>query len=452
MPNVRHTQRLALLIAATTAAAAMPMVVAMLAAPALAGEEAPEGRGFLVELGVALGYAAMGLMALQFLLIGRVGPLARRVGQDTLLGIHAWAGIAAAAMLLAHPIVLIVADPGYAAFFDPRVNAPRALALSFAVVAIAALVVTSVARRRLALKYEWWRVAHAALAAMLMLVALAHTIMVGHYTSSLAIMALMAIYTLGPLALLGWLRVVAPLRRNPWRVASVTNERERVWTVQLMADDRRAAITFEPGQFAWVTIGKHPMHPRQHPFSFASSAGPAGKSNDRVAFTIKELGDFTKTIGTIRPGTRAWVEGPAGGFVLPQSAPGAIMVAGGIGITPMISTLRTMADRSDRRPITLIYGNETLDKAVFAAELESLANTLDLRTIHVPEKPPNHWVGPSGFIDKATLESVLTREAIEHHHAMVCGPGPMMDSVEAALLDLGMDRHRVRSERFEMLA
>lgn len=452
MPHARHTQGPALLIAAVVALAGLPMVLAMLIAPAFFGDSAPAGRGFFVGLGVALGYAAMGLMALQFALIGRFGPLSRRFGQDTLLGIHAWAGIGAAAMLVAHPVVLIMADPGYAAFFDPRVNAPRALALSFAVVAIVALVATSVARRRLALTYEWWRVAHAALAAMLMLVGLAHTIMVGHYTASAAMIALMAAYTLGPVALLGWLRVVAPLKRKPWSVATVTNERERVWTVELVADHARAPIAFEPGQFAWVTFGKHPMHPRQHPFSFASSAGPAGSSQGRVAFTIKELGDFTRTIGAMEPGTRAWVEGPAGGFVLPASAKGAIMVAGGIGITPMMSTLRTMADRGDRRPVTLVYGNETLEKAVFASELETLAGTLDLRTIHVPEKPPEDWDGPSGFIDRATLEALLTSDAIEHHHAMVCGPGPMMDGVEAALLDLGMARDRVRSERFEMLA
>lgn len=452
MAHTSQTQRLALLVVALVAAAGMPMVLAMLVAPALSGDAAPAGRGFFVELGVAFGYAAMGLMALQFVLIGRFGPLSRRIGQDTLLGVHAWAGMGAAAMLLAHPIVLILADTDYAAFFDPRVNAPRALALSFAVVAITALVVTSVARRRLALKYEWWRVAHAALAAMLMLVALAHTIMVGHYTASVAVIVLMAAYTLGPLALLGWVRVIGPLKRRPWRVASVTNERERVWTVELAAEDDRAPFAFEPGQFAWVSFAKGPFHPRQHPFSFVSSAGETGSRRDRVAFTIKELGDFTRTIGAMKPGTRAWVEGPAGGFVLPASAKGAIMVAGGIGITPMMSTLRTMADRGDRRPVTLVYGNETMEKAVFAAELETLAGTLDLRTIHVPEKPPEDWDGPGGFIDKAMLEELLTKEAIEDHHAMVCGPTPMMDAVEAALLELGMATDRVRSERFEMLA
>lgn len=452
MAHLTHTKRLALLVLATAAVAGLPMVLAMVVSPALSGGAAPGGRGVAVELGVALGYAALGLMAVQFALIGRLGLLSHRVGQDTLLGVHAVAGIGAAAMLLAHPIVLIVADVRYAAFFDPRVNLLRALALSFAVVAIVALVVTSVARRRLALRYEWWRLGHAALAAMLMLVGLAHTIMVGHYTASVAVVALMALYTLGPLGLLGWIRVVGPLRRRPWRVATVTKERERVWTVELVASDDRAAIAFEPGQFAWLTLGKGPLHPRQHPFSFASSAGPKGSRQSRLAFTIKELGDFTSTIGAIEPGTRAWVEGPAGGFVLPEEAPGAIMIAGGIGITPMMATLRTMADRGDTRPVTLVYGNETIEKAVFAAELETLARTLDLRTIHVPEKPPEDWDGQGGFIDRAMLEELLTGESIAKHHAMVCGPGPMMDAVEMALLDLGMPRDRVHSERFEMLA
>jgi len=355
-------------------------------------------------------------------------------------------------LLVAHPVVLILADRDFAAFFDPRVNFLRAMALSFAMAAILALVVLSVARRRLALAYEWWRVSHALLAAMLMLVALAHTIMVGHYTASIGIIALMGLYTLGPLAVLGYVRILAPMRRAPWHVTSVNNECERVWTVQIQAEPPNPGIRFEPGQFAWLTFGNSPFHPRQHPFSIASSAGPAGTRQHRLAFTIKELGDFTDTIGSLKPGTRAWVDGPVGGFVLPDSAPGAVLIAGGIGITPMMSNLRTMADRGDTRPITLIYANATLEKAAFAEELDQLTQALALRVVHVPEQPPEGRTGPSGFINQPMLATLLTPEAIRAHTAMVCGPVPMIKAVHQALVGCGVHRTRIKSERFDMLA
>ncbi|MCW5756898.1 MAG: ferredoxin reductase family protein [Phycisphaeraceae bacterium] len=461
MAGLGFSQRIALLVSGHLVLASVPMLVAMVAAPALAPTPSPApaqgmgGRGLWVEFGVALGYAALGLFAVQFVLIGRVGVLSRRIGQDSLLGLHKWAGIAAAAFLWAHPVVLIAARPGYAEFFDPRVNAPRALALAAALAAITGLIVLSVLRRRLGLPYEWWRLTHAGLAALLMLIALAHSVMVGHYTSTIATIAMTAAFCLAPLAILGWVHVVGPLRRRPWRVSAVEPVRPRVWAVELTTDDQNAGIAFEPGQFAWLAFGDGPLQLRQHPFTIASSAGAKGQRQQRLAFTIKELGDFTATIGQLPVGTRAWVEGPAGGFGLPPHARGAILIAGGIGITPMLSILRTMADRGDRRRAILLYGNETLEKAAHTDELEALGKRLDLAIIHVPEQPPEHapdgWQGPSGYIDRAMLERVVDRDRLEGDHALVCGPDAMMDAVEDALLALGVGRERIHSERFNIV-
>ena len=448
---MRRLTRFAILTALHLMLAALPMTLAMVVGPALSASPHPGRRGPAVEFGVALGYAALGLMAVQFALIGRFGPLSRRLGQDVLLGFHAWAGVGSAILLWAHPLVLILADRQYAEFFDPRSNLLRAMALSFALLAATALVVLSIARRRFALAYEWWRLSHAALAVLLMLVALAHAIMVGRYTNSPAAVALVVAYTLGPVALLIWLRVLSPRRRRPWRVASVRKERDAVWTIELDAHHGTTPFSFVPGQFVWVTFAEHPWHPRQHPFSIASSAASNGGKPNTIALTIKEQGDFTRRIGSLCPGTRAWVEGPAGTFVLPQRAPRAVLFAGGIGITPFMAMLRTMVDVGDARPVTLVYGTRSPDNAIFTEELARMEATLDLIVIHVPEHPPEAWEGASGPFDRDLIGRILSAEALDEAQFMICGPGAMMDSVERALLALGVARERIHSERFEML-
>lgn len=419
----------------------VPMGVAMLT-------PLPEGRGFWVEFGVALGFVALAMMGGQFALTARFASISRRIGQDTLLQFHRVAGMSAAAMTFSHPIVLILADRTYAEFFDPRVNLMRAGALSAACGALVLLIVLSVFRARLAIAYEWWRVTHAGLAALVMLVGLAHVLNIRHYAST-PLKAVMLAAIIGvPLGLLAHVRLVRPLRlrRRPYRVVSVQRECERVWTVTLEAEVGVRRLTFEPGQFAWVTFGNSPLRLRQHPFTIASSA-----DDPRLAFTIKELGDFTRTIGTLAAGSRAFVEGPAGNLRLDRTAPGAMMIAGGIGITPMMSILRTMRDRRDRRPVLLLYATSSLDTAVFAEELAELRKELSLDVVHVLESPPPGWDGPSGFITREMVRGTLPLEELRTRNVLICGPDPMMDVVERALLDVGVSRWRMRSERFNVV-
>lgn len=423
------------------AGAILPLVIAA-AAPA------PPPRAVWVEIGIGLGFVGLAMMGLQFVLSARAPWLSRRIGQDTLLQFHRHAGIIAAGFIVAHPVLLILADPAYAAFFDPRANLPRAFALSAVNLALLLLIGSSMLRARLSLQYEWWRLLHGLLAGFIMVVAVAHVLMVGRYAGPPYKAVLLVLLILGPVGFLASGRVVRPLlrRHRAWRVAEVRTERPQVWTV-VLEPDGAPPLRFEPGQFAWLTFAASPLALRQHPFTIASSAAHP----HRLAFTIKALGDFTATVARIPPGTPVHVEGPAGGFGLPASAPGAVLIAGGIGITPMMSILRTMRDRGDRRPVTLIYGNATLEKAVFRDELVTLSGSLRLRIVHVPETPPPGWQGPHGYITRDLLAAELAVAGTAPSCVLICGPDVMMDACEHALLSLGVDHARIRSERFNVV-
>jgi ferredoxin-NADP reductase len=171
----------------------------------------------------------------------------------------------------------------------------------------------------------------------------------------------------------------------------------------------------------------------------------------RVCFSANEAGDFTQSLKHREPGTFAWIEGPYGSFVPdPDSDVDLFLVAGGIGITPMMSMLRTFRQQDDQRRIILLYANPDLEQAAFYEELESLQGELNLEVIHVVENPPDDWTGESGLIDDALLTRYLDRldDPVQY---MTCGPEPVMDQVESVLRSRGIDWRRIFSERFEIV-
>ncbi|MBX3459947.1 MAG: ferredoxin reductase family protein [Planctomycetes bacterium] len=412
---------------------------------ALAGYDRP-ARPFWVEFGVGLGFVGLSMMALQFVLTARFKGIAAPFGTDAMLQFHRQAGLVACAFVAGHVLVLIAARPGYVAFFDPRVNLMRAGALVTVLLALAGIVGLTLLRKRLRFPYEWWRLTHGLLSLLVILISLAHVQMVGRYVSTVPKRALWAAMCLGAMSLLLYPRLVKPFlaRKRPYRVVDVKPETPRVWTITLEAEGHEG-LRFTPGQFAWLTLGGSPFALKQHPFTFASSAEQRG----RYSFTIKELGDFTSKISSVAPGTRAWLDGPHGAFTPGTGASALVLIAGGIGVTPMMSILRSMKDRGDTRPATLIYGAGSEAMIAFRAELEALAQAATFKFVPVVENPGEGWQGERGVIDDALLTRHLPPDDGKVEY-MICGPDAMMDAVELLLIKRGVPMRRRHSERFNI--
>jgi ferredoxin-NADP reductase len=150
--------------------------------------------------------------------------------------------------------------------------------------------------------------------------------------------------------------------------------------------------------------------------------------------------------GDLEPGAEILVDGPHGSFA-PMPDASYLLVAGGIGITPVMSILRTLADEGDGRHHVLVYASRRLDDALFRDDLDALADTLDLDVFHVLSEPPPGWTGESGLVDEDLLRAALARLPDEPS-VFVCGPPPLVDGVEADLLTLGVPAARIRAERF----
>jgi predicted ferric reductase len=409
----------------------------------------PPGRGWLVDTSIALGFVGLAMLGLQFANTARVNAVDASYGQDVVLQFHREISFVAMALVLAHPILLFVDDPERLGLLNV-VEAPwRARFGVASIVLLLAIVATSLWRQQLRLRYEIWRVLHGVLALAIVVTALLHVELVGYYVSGPWRRGLWIVWSVVLVALLIKVRIVNPwrMRQRPWSVAAVEELPGDAWHLRLRPEGH-GGIDIQPGQFAWITLGRSPFQIREHPFSFSSSADGDGE----LRFTIKEAGDFTSTLGELEPGTRAYVDGPYGAFSYERAqAEGFVFLAGGIGISPMLSMLHTLADRDDRRPMWLFYANPAWDDIAIHDELDALAGRLDLQVVHVLEDPPDDWSGGTGFISGELLDEHLPTAAAHRYQYFVCGPDAMMDAVEELLLGRGVDHGRIALERFDFI-
>jgi predicted ferric reductase len=404
-------------------------------------------RGFWVEFGIGLGFVGIAMMGLQFVLTARFRNVASKFGTDALLNFHRQAGYVAYFFILGHVIVLLAASPYTIHYFDPSINAPRAFALITVILLLTLLVGLTIWREELKIPYEWWRISHGIFAFVIILIGLAHILMVSFYISEIWQKAFWIILVGFAISMLVHVRIIKPFKmlKRPYSVTDLYQETPEIWTLEIEPDNHEG-ISFEPGQFAWLTIGPTPFTIQQHPFSFSSSS----EKTDSYAFTIKELGDFTSTIKKVKTGDRVYLEGPYGAFTVKPDMKQLFFIVGGIGITPVMSLLKTMNDQNDQRPVTLMYGNPELESVTFRKELNELQKELNLNIIHVLEEAPRDWEGHRGLINEELIDSYLPENSRKTDF-FVCGPEPMMDIAENHLRSRDVPVYKIHSERFNIV-
>lgn len=405
----------------------------------------PQSRSFWIELGVAFGFISLAMFALQSLFSGRNAWVAPTYGMDNLINFHRQAALVALFFFFAHPITLILANPEFLDFLDPRVNFLRTLALTTAIFSMILIITSSLWRTYFKLNYEYWRALHALLALAIVFIGLVHAVQVSNYLEPLWKKVLLVVWIAAAMYLIIHSRAVRPwfIRKKPYRITDVKSEEDHSYTLKLEPVHGKR-MPFIPGQFAWITIGNTPFSLQQHPFTIAS-----GAHADHIAFTAKEEGDFTQTWKDIEAGTTAFLEGPYGSFT-PEPGMNLFLVMGGIGITPAMSMLRTMREEKDEKEAILIYCNVNQETIKFKKELEEMSKEIKLKVIHLLKEPPETWEGETGLLRPEILKKYLPSNP-ERFMYFACGPGPMMDITETGLRDLGVDWRLIYTERFNIV-
>ena len=410
-------------------------------------DELPPQTSFGWDFAAGLGFAAAMLLLLMSLLIARFRRLSAPFGIDAIYYFHRQVALLMLVLVLAHVLILFWVEPLLVYLFrwpgDPVV-----LTGSGATLTIVALVVTALARKRLHIAYESWRRFHAAAAIVAVLLCLGHLWSVSYYTGTKLQTGLWTALAVAWLLLTLYVRLLKPLRQmaRPYAVSDVRAQQGNSWSLTVEPVGH-PGLNFKPGQFAWISSRHSPFALSEHPFSFSSSA----EARPQLEFTIKQLGDYSSTIKDLKPGETVYVDGPYGLFTIDQyDAPGFAFIAGGIGIAPVISMLRTLADRRDRRPLTLIFANCSADSIIYKDELDQLVQVLNLKLVHVLTEAPTDWQCEIGMINHDVLCRYLSPMQRQWHY-FVCGPVPMMKVVERCLHQQGIAYSHIHSEIFNLI-
>ncbi|MET8157300.1 ferredoxin reductase family protein [Sphaerisporangium sp. NPDC005289] len=391
--------------------------------------------------GLLAGYAIAVLLAL----MARVPALERGVGSDRLARWHSMGGRYTVGLCVAHTLLITW---GYAVTDATNVvgetvtlnlSYPDVLKATVAVLLLVGVGVISARAVRPRVRYETWFHLHfyTYLAAYL---AFGHQLATGEQFqgSRLAQAAWYALY-IGVAVVLFWYRFLTPLRqsfRHRLRVGEVVREGPGVVSVYVTGR-RLDRLRAEPGQFFRWRFLTRELWWSANPYSL--SAAPR---HDRLRITVKDLGDQSRQIARLRPGTRVLAEGPYGAFT-PARRRGreVLLIAGGVGITP----LRALFESIPAAPgdLTLLYRARNAEDLAFRSELEAIA---------VHRGAALHYsVGPRDRIGEPFTAETLTALVphLTRHDVYVCGPAGMTRDVIAALRAAGVHRRRVHHESFE---
>ncbi|HEY2063381.1 MAG TPA: ferredoxin reductase family protein [Amycolatopsis sp.] len=402
----------------------------------------------LISAGRLAGLYAAQAMAFQLLLVARLPWLDRRLGMDRLTAWHRWTGFTLLWTLLAHVVLIVF---GYASVEDrgpvgELVQLADTLeGLLRAIVAFVLILVVGAASARFARKrmaYETWHFVHLYTYAAVLL-AFTHQIAVGQsFTSHLVARAYWWTLWLGAGAVVLAGRVGLPLWRNlrhQLRVVAVVPESPDTVSVYMTGKDLDR-LPARAGQFfLWRFLTKDRWW-QANPFSL--SAAPDGRT---LRLTAKAVGESSANLRSLRVGTRVFAEGPYGAFTtIHQQRPNALLVAGGVGITPIRALLEDISGH-----VVVLYRVRTPQDAVLLPELRGLAKARGA-IVHVLSGPSDQR-GPHGpLLGTESLHALVPD--VDDRDVFVCGPPGMTAAVLRSLRELRVPSAQVHAERFSLAA
>ena len=407
--------------------------------------------GQYLAYGRLAGLLAVLFILFQLLLIGRIKWLEQAFGMDRMTQLHHITGFAIVFFLVAHPLLVTMGHSMQAGtgFFEQYIdfckNWEDVLAAVIGIMIMSVAIIFSVLVLKKWVKYEVWYYSHLTFYVAIAL-AFGHQFEVGSDFTGNKYFAgyWYAIYafTFANLIHFRILRPIIFFLRHRFRIEKVVQESADVTSVYIEGN-KMDLFPIAAGQFMIVRFLKKGFFWEAHPFSM--SCLPNGNN---IRLSIKGVGDFTRKIPGLSPGVSVLIDGPHGVFTAGScKASKALLIAGGIGITPIRSLAEEMSLKG--RDVVLIYANRNRASIVFEKELADLVNSSSgrLKVIHVISDEPG-WPGEKGRLDKEKISRRVPD--FKEREAFLCGPPPMMKAVRSTLFSIGVPKNQIHYEKFAL--
>lgn len=208
-------------------------------------------------------------------------------------------------------------------------------------------------------------------------------------------------------------------------------------TIEISLKPKNKKLNFIPGQFIFISFFQKELSKEEHPFSISSS-----KYEDEIKITTKVLGDYTQNIFNIlKPGALAKIEGPFGSFSYENySNKNQIWIAGGVGITPFISFIKSINPELGYT-IKLFYCVKKKDEAIYLNLLkeyeQNFNNRLQIISFYSEEK---------GHI--STKDIYQTTPNLDEYDFYICAPIRMITELKKGLISSNIKNKHIHSEEF----
>jgi len=243
----------------------------------------------------------------------------------------------------------------------------------------------------------------------------------------------------------------APSKSNSWtgllRVVRIFEETPSVRTLRL-ADPAGGMVPFRhlPGQFVTFTVKPNDQLVKR---SYTIASAPTRRDYVEVTVKREERGTVSGFLHNVHEGDTLQTTGPSGNFTfLGDGANSIVLISGGVGVTPMMSVVRYLTDRSWPGDMFFIFGCRGEPDVIYREELEYLQKrypNLHL-TIAAMEVGSAAWPYATGTITKELVAQAVPHIATRRVH--LCGPKPMMDAMKSVLAELGVPAEQIKSEIF----
>jgi len=239
----------------------------------------------------------------------------------------------------------------------------------------------------------------------------------------------------------------AVLGRLNWHVAEVTDVRPETDRVRTLALDVPGWPGHRAGQHVDVRLTADDGYQAQRSYSIASAADGA-----RVELTVERIDDGEVSpylTEEARAGDRFELRGPVGGYFVwdPNPAGAVLLVGGGSGVVPLMAMVRQRAANGDAVRTCLLYSARSWEDVIYRDELERHGqggDGFEIVYTLTREQPPD-WNGYGRRVDRELLADVAPEELAL---TFVCGPTPFVEAVAEALVGLGHEPSRIKTERF----
>ena len=234
------------------------------------------------------------------------------------------------------------------------------------------------------------------------------------------------------------------MARIELKVIEARDETPTIRTVKLGLDGSEFA--FKPGNYALFYLRLADGSEASHAFSIARSPG----AGDYLQFaTRKSESAFKQAFWQLREGMTVGVRGPLGKFFYEDSTEHAVMLSGGIGITPLKSMIEYAAARQPGNRITLLFSNSSVQEIPFRKELDEIAaGNPDIKIVYTVSslQPGEQWGGKTGRINEAMIREFVPDLGAATY--LICGPPGMVAGLTQTLGQMGVPSERIRIENF----